>query len=474
MASGRNSLRTPTGEVTLQGRHAHFVGVGGIGMSAIAQLALERGAVVSGCDVVESDLTRSLIERGCTIDVGHDPAHIDGVDLVVRSSAIPEDTPEIVAALRRHIPVISRARMLARLASNHRLVAISGTHGKTTTTWMAVRLLSEARLDPTATVGGMVAELGGNCRIGAGPFFVAEVDESDGSLLEFRPDFSIITNVELEHVDHYPSLDALQQTFRQYLARTKDDGCVILCADDEPTLALCDAWDGEYLTYGFAERADFRGENPRDDARSTTLDVRRPGDLLSDLRVNLPGRHNAQNGLAIVALASALGIADDALRAALAHMEGVGRRMELKGTAGGVAVIDDYAHHPTEVRLTVAAARRLAEGRLIGVFQPHRFTRTLHLGGAFGNCFAGLDHLVILPIYTAREQPIAGVTAQLIADAVGESGSVDWALFDEWEGARRHLLDWLQPGDTLITLGAGNVHQLGEQLFAELSKRDTE
>jgi len=474
MASGRNNLRTPKGDVTLQGRHVHFVGVGGIGMSAIAQLALERGAVVSGCDVVESDLTRSLTEQGCAIHVGHEPAHIDGVDLVVRSTAIPEDIPEIASALRRHIPVISRARMLARLTSSQRLVAISGTHGKTTTTWIAVRLLSEARLDPTATVGGMVAELGGNCRIGAGPFFVAEVDESDGSLLEFRPDYSIITNIELEHVDRYPTLEALQQIFRRYIAQTQADGCVILCADDAPTRELRDAWSGEYLTYGFAEDADFRGENLRDDAFSSTLDVQRPGDLLADLRVNLPGRHNAQNALAVVTLASALGIADDALRAALAHIDGVERRMERKGVAGGVTVIDDYAHHPTEIRATVGAARKGAEGRLIGVFQPHRFTRTLHLGRAFGDCFDGLDHLVILPIYTAREQPIAGVTAKIIADAVRDHGDVDFVLFEDWDAARAHLLEWLQPGDTLLTLGAGNVYQLGEQLLAELLRRDTE
>lgn len=458
--------------MTLQGRHVHFVGIGGVSMSAIAHMAIERGGQVSGCDVEESSRTEALAEQGCAIHVGHDPAHLDGVELVVRSSAVPEDEPEIAAALRRHIPVISRARMLARLASDHRVIAIAGSHGKTTTTWMATRLLIEARCDPSAMVGGPVAELGGSYRVGDSPYFVIETDESDGSLLEFQPYCTIVTNLDLEHVDRYPDLGVLQAIFRRFLARTGPDGCVILCADDEPTMAIRDAWDGQYLTYGFAEDADVRGENLRPEPQSTTLDVRRPGDLLPGLRVNLPGRHNAQNALAVAALATALGIADDALRAALAHIEGVGRRLERKGEAAGITVMDDYAHHPTEIRATLEAARQFAPGRLIGVFQPHRYTRTLHLARAFAACFDQLDHLVVVPLYAAGEPPIEGVTAQRIVEAVVEGGSVEVAWFDQWEGARRHLLDLLQPGDTLLTIGAGNVHQLGEQILDELRKRD--
>ncbi len=450
----------------------HFVGIGGVSMSAIAHMALERGATVSGCDVEESARTRSLAERGCTIVVGHDPAHLDGVELVVRSSAIGEAEPEILAALRRHVPVISRARMLARLAGSQRVVAVAGSHGKTTTTWMATRLLIEARYDPSAMIGGTVAELGGTYRIGDGPFFVLEADESDGSLLEFLPHVSIVTNLDHEHVDRYPDLASLQEIFRRYRVRTQAGGCVILCADDEAAMATRDAWDGEYLTYGLGDGADIRGESLRASGRSSSLDVRRPGDLLRGLKVNLPGRHNAQNALAAVALATALGIGDDALRAALGHIEGVGRRLEHKGAAAGVAVIDDYAHPPTEIRATLEAARQLAQGRLIGAFQPHRYSRTLHLAQRFGECFDGLDHLVVLPIYGAGETPIDGVTAERIADAVRQHGEVDVAYFDEWEGARRHLLERLEPGDTLLTIGAGNVYHLGEQLLAELAKRE--
>ncbi|MFW6108215.1 MAG: UDP-N-acetylmuramate--L-alanine ligase [bacterium] len=458
--------------MTLHGRHVHFVGIGGVSMSAIAHLALERGGLVSGCDLQDSPRTEALAEEGCAIHVGHDPAHLDGVELVVRSSAVPEDAPEIEAALRRHIPVISRARMLARLAGDDRVIAVAGSHGKTTTTWMAARLLIEARCDPSAMVGGRVAELGGSYRVGDGRYFVIEADESDGTLLEFQPHCTIVTNLDLEHVDRYPDLEALQAVFRRFLARTRPDGCVILCADDEPTMAVRDAWDGAYLTYGFAGEADVRGENLRLHPQSATLDVRRPGGVLPNLRVNLPGRHNAENALAVAALASALGLPDDALRAALAHIEGVGRRLERTGRAAGVTVLDDYAHHPTEIRATLDAARHVAEGRLIGVFQPHRYTRTLHLARAFAECFDSLDHLVVVPLYAAGEPPIEGVTAQRIVEAVVEGGAVEVAWFEDWDGARRHLLDLLRAGDTLLTLGAGDVYQLGEQVLDELRKRD--
>jgi len=455
----------------VQGRHIHFVGVGGIGMSAVAHMAHDSGATVSGCDVRHSKSTRALADRGCAIHLGHDPAHLEGVELVVRSSAISETNPEIRAALRGHIPVVSRARMLSRFTSNYHVVGVAGAHGKTTVTWIVAKLLLEGRLDPSVMVGGTVAELRGNYRLGSGPFFVTEVDESDGSLLEFAPLYSIVTNIDLEHVDRYPDLEAVKVIFRRYLRRTQRDGCVIMGADCEAALDTLDAWSGEYLTYGLVEDADFRAQNVRLDGGSATFDVRRPSDLLEDLTVSLPGRHNVQNALAAVALASALGIPDAALRAALGHICAVGRRLERKGTAGGVTLIDDYAHHPTEIRAMLDAARGLAHGRLIAVFQPHRYTRTLHLAQSFAGCFDGADHLVILPIYAAGEPPIEGVTAEHIARAVREKGRVVCLSFDGWEPAKRHLLGALRPGDTLLTVGAGNVYQFGEQVLAELEEQ---
>ncbi|MFP4055282.1 MAG: UDP-N-acetylmuramate--L-alanine ligase [Candidatus Brocadiia bacterium] len=455
----------------LDGRHIHFVGAGGIGMSALAHMAVESNAVVSGCDLQESPITRSLAARGCRIHQGHHPEHLEGVELVVRSSAVPEREPELQAALRRHIPVISRARMLARLAGDHQVVAVAGAHGKTTTTWLVAKLLLEARLDPSVMVGGMVPELGGNYRLGSGGLFVVEVDESDGSLLEFAPHYSIVTNVELDHVDRYPDLEAVQRTFRTYLRRTARDGCVILGADSGPARDTLDAWEGHYLTYGLAEDADLRAENVRHNGRSSVFDVRRPGGRLDALKLSLPGEHNVRNALAAVALASALGIDDAVLRAALGHASGVGRRLEAKGRAGGVVVLDDYGHHPTEIRAALAAARGLAEGRLVGVFQPHRFTRTLHLGEQFGPCFDELDHLVLLPIYAAGEAPIEGVTSARIQKAVEQRGSVSCARLADMETARRHVLEVLRPGDTLLTLGAGDVYRLGERILADLKER---
>jgi len=453
-------------------RHIHFMGSGGIGVSALAHMAIESGAVVSGCDVRDGAALHTLARRGAKVWLGHDPAHLEGVQLVVHSSAVPDDHPELQAARRRRIPVINRAKMLAHFTAERRLVAIAGAHGKTTTTWLAAKLLLEAHYDPSVAIGGIVEELGGNYRLGSSPYFVAEVDESDASLLEFSPLYSIVTNVDHEHVDRYPSLAAVQGVFRQFLAGTRPGGAVIVCADSAPALATLDAWGGRRLTYGFAEGADFRAENPQADGRASIFDVRRPSGLLRDLRLTLPGRHNVQNALAAVALASLLGISDDVVRRALGAMTGVGRRLEAKGAADGVAVMDDYGHHPAEVRATLAAARGIARGRLLAVFQPHRYTRTFHLHEQFGDCFDGLDHLVLLPLYAAGEAPLDGVSTQWIERAVRARGHVPCDRFDDWEAARRHLLGLLRPGDTVLTIGAGDVYQFGEQLLAALRERE--
>ncbi|HUT36174.1 MAG TPA: UDP-N-acetylmuramate--L-alanine ligase [Planctomycetota bacterium] len=456
--------------MSFDGRHIHYMGIAGVGMSAIAQMTLEQGAKVSGCDAKDSDMLRLLARRGCTTYVGHDPAHLAGVELVVRSSAVAEADPEVLAAHRQLIPVISRARMLARFTADRCLVGVAGAHGKTTTTWVVSKLLLEAHLDPSVMVGGMVEELGGNYRLGASPFFVTEVDESDGSLLEFAPHYSIVTNVDHEHVDQYPDLASLQDTFRRYLARTRPGGCVVMCADSAPAMETLDAWTGDTLTYGFAESARFRAENVRTNGGSSTFDVRRPDGVLRDLVVSLPGLHNVQNALAGVALASALGIGDDALRRALGRIASVGRRLEKRGAARGVTMMDDYGHHPTEIRATLGAARGMVPGRLVAVFQPHRYTRTFHLSDRFGDCFDGLDYLVLLPIYSAGEPPLDGVSTQWIERAIRQRGHVPCACFDDWEAARRHVLGLLRPGDTLLTIGAGDVFRFGDQLLHDLQE----
>jgi len=457
----------------LHGRHIHFVGVGGVGMSAVAQMALDSGAIVSGCDAKDSAVVRALATRGCTIYLGHGPEHLAGVDLVVHSSAIPTASPELQAAFRQQIPVIGRARMLARFTNDRRLLTVAGAHGKTTTTWIISKLLLEARLDPSVMVGGMVEELGGNYRLGAGPFFVTEADESDGSFLEFAPQYSIITNVDHEHVDRYPDLQAVQDTFRHFLARTRPDGCVVLCADSQPAVETLDAWAGPTLTYGFAETATFRADNIHANGSSSTFDVHRPDGVLRDLVVTLPGHHNVQNALAAVALAAALRIPDDVLRRALSRIASVGRRLENKGEASGIRMMDDYGHHPTEIQATVRAARGMVPGRLLAAFQPHRYTRTDRLRERFGECFDTLDYLVLLPIYGAGEPPLDGVNTHCIESAVRSHGHVPCACFDDWATARRHLLGLLRPGDTLMTIGAGDVYRFGEEILAYLKERES-
>jgi len=451
--------------MTLAGRQIHFVGIGGVGMSALARMALDQGAVVSGCDARDGAAVRAFVERGCTVHRGHDASHLLGVELVVRSSAIAEESTEIQAALRMHIPVVSRARMLARFMAGRCVIGIAGAHGKTTTTWIVGKLLIEARRDPSVVVGGIVRELGGNYRLGSGACFVAEVDESDGSLLEFSPHYSIVTNIDHEHVDRYPDLASMQETFRRYLARTEPGGCVIVGADSAPAVETLGAWEGQRTTYGLCEGADFQATNVRLNCMSATFDVSRPSGELKDLVLALPGRHNVQNALAAVALAAELGIADDVVRRAFSRLTSVGRRLETKGTAGGVLVLDDYAHHPTEIQALLDTARRVAKGRIIGVFQPHRYTRTLHLADRFGTCFEGLDLLVILPIYGAGEKPIDGVDAGLIERAVREHGGPPCVCCGDADAARSFLLGVLEPGDTLLTIGAGDVYRLGEQIL---------
>jgi UDP-N-acetylmuramate--alanine ligase len=446
----------------------HFIAIGGIGMSAVARIAADRGATVTGCDCADSPLLGTLRESGIACHVGHDPRHLRDVDIVVYSSAVPEDLPEMREAERLCIPAIRRGQMLALLTEGRDTIAVSGTHGKTSTTWLIGNILMRAGVDPTIAVGGTVPDLKGNVRIGGGACFVTEADESDGSFLLLSPRYPVVTNIDLDHVERWASIGPLQEAFVAF-ASAPDDGAAIVCVDCP---RVCDILSrlGPCITYGI-EHGDVAAHNVRLLPGRAVYDVTWPGGSERDVVLSLPGRHNVQNSLAALAVAFELGLSMDPVLEALADTSHVDRRMQRRGSEYGVAVFDDYAHHPAEIAATLAAARDLARGRLIGLFQPHRYSRTLHLHREFGPAFDELDHLLIAPIYAASEPPIEGVSSELIAEAVASRKTVTWELTPGLDAAARRLVDLLEPGDLLITLGAGDVWTAGDAVLRELRQR---
>ena len=448
----------------------HFVAIGGIGMSALARIAAHKGCDVSGCDGVESSVLAGLRSRGIACRVGHSPAHLDGVDLVVYSTAVPLDSPEMAAAAERGIPIVHRGRFLAWLQDGHDTVAISGAHGKTTTTWIVANALIRAGLDPTVAVGGLVAELDGNSRCGTGPCFVTEADESDRSFLHLSPKYPVITNIDADHLDHYADIGEIRDAFAQF-AEPAPGGAVIACIDGPHVEDILGGVRGRKITVGIG-RGDVAADNVRLEPGRAVYDAALPGETLRDVALSMPGVHNVRNSLAALALAVELDLPMDAVRDALANTSHVGRRLELRGSERGIAVYDDYAHHPAEISATLEAARMLAPKRLVGIFQPHRYTRTLHLQREFGAAFDRLDLLLIAPIYAASEPPIEGVTSGLIARRVEELGDVKTELVPDFAAAADRLAADLEPGDTLITLGAGDVWQVGDAVLKDIKQAD--
>lgn len=445
----------------------HFVAIGGIGMSALARIAAAKGAVVSGCDSSDSRMLAELRSSGCECFVGHSPGHLDAVDLVVYSSAVPPDNPELAAAASRGIEVISRGRMLARLTEGHDTVAVSGAHGKTSSTWLVANMLIRCGVDPSVAVGGIVSDLGGNWRVGEGSIFVTEADESDGSFLYLAPRYPVITNIDADHLDHYSGLDEIKQAFARF-AEATGDGAVIACADCPNVRDILHGVGGRIITFG-TEGGDVHAENIRLEPDRAVYDARLPAGMERDIVLSMPGIHNVRNSLAALALAVELDLTIDGVRDAFANASLVGRRLERRGSARGVAVYDDYAHHPAEIRATLEAARMLSQGRLVGIFQPHRYTRTLHLHREFGPVFDRLDLLLLAPIYAASEPPIEGVTSELLAREIKELGTVRCELVPDLARLPERLARELAPGDMLITLGAGDVWQVGDSVLRLLT-----
>jgi UDP-N-acetylmuramate--alanine ligase len=455
-------------------RRVHFVGIGGIGMSGIAELLVNLGYEVSGSDARRSEITDRLASLGVRVFVGHNGGHVDGADVVVTSSAIAPGNPELVEARRRHIPVIPRAEMLAELMRLRVGVAIAGAHGKTTTTSMIALMLERAGLDPTAVIGGRLSAFGSNARLGAGQYIVVEADESDRSFLKLTPTIAVVTNIDREHIESYGSFEALVDAFGQFADRVPFYGAVVASADDAAVRALIPRLARRVITYGFAEDANVRGLDPRSDGRSANCVVRwRVGGLPDAagegrLRLSVPGRHNLQNALAAVAVGLELGVPVARAMAALAEFQGVERRYQSRGEAAGVRVIDDYAHHPTEIAAVLAAARGGEPTRIVVVFQPHRFSRTRDLLEDFGPALSQADVVVLTDIYPAGEAPLAGVTVDALAGAIRPAVG-ELHVVPRIEDVPRAVARLAQSGDLVLTLGAGSIGAVSGRIVAALA-----
>ena len=441
----------------------HFVGIGGAGMSAIAKVLVERGVTVSGSDLKRSRVATVLEAMGVRLFIGHDAANLGDALLVVASAAIPETNVELTVARERAIPVIARGEALARVLQGSRSIVVAGTHGKTSTTSMIVSALHHSGFDPTYLVGGGLNESGTNARAGRDDLSVAESDESDGSFLLLNPHIAVITNIELDHVDHWGSLEELRAGFETFLRQTDEGGAIVLPADDEGLRA---AAAGRSSVTSFGEGGELVADEVTFDRGGSTFSLRTPSGS-AEVRLAVPGPHNVSNALAAAGACLAAGASLEQVAAGLGRYRGVERRFQRKGEARGVTIVDDYAHHPTEVRSTLAAARSGGWTRVVATFQPHRYSRTLALADGFGSAFGDADRVIVTDVYGAGEQPMPGVSGKLVSDAVCASfPGRPVAYMPHRAEVVGYLESVLKPGDLLLTLGAGDVTSLGDELLA--------
>lgn len=450
-------------------RRLHFVGLGGVGMSGIAEILLDMDFEISGSDLRASAATDRLRSLGATFTEGHHAELVEDADLVVISSAVPPDNVEVVAARERGIGVVRRAEMLAELMRLKYGIAVAGTHGKTTTTSLIGTLLTEAGIDPTVIVGGRLRLTGTGARFGRSDFLVAEADEFDRSFLRLAPVIAIITNIDRDHLDTYADLDEIREAFVRFASRVPFFGQVIACIDNENVQGILPLLkDRRVVTYGLAPAADLRAENIRREGAATSFVVRhhKLGEL-GELELPLPGDHNVQNALAAVAVGMALDVDFDQIRAGLRAFSGVHRRFEQLGTFRGATVVDDYAHHPTEVAATLRAASAVFPGKVHAVFQPHLYSRTLDQADAFGRALLLADQAIVTDIYGSREEPMDGVDATLIVDAAKEFGQRSVRHLSDWSEIQAVLADEVKEGDVVLTMGAGDIVRFGQQLAAE-------
>jgi len=457
----------------------HFVGIGGIGMSGIAEVLLNLGYKISGSDLKSSVITQRLATLGATIFEGHQPQNVAGAEVVVASSAVPPDNPEIAEARALHIPVIKRAEMLAELMRLKYGIAIAGMHGKTTTTSMVAAVLAAGGLDPTVVVGGRVDAMGSNARLGKSQYLVAEADESDRSFLKLSPILAVVTNIDREHMDCYRSMKDVKRAFLDFMDRLPFYGMVVACNDDPLLRRLFPQIQRRLLTYGTRRGSDFQVKlgksNPKPEKSCVShFHVTYRGETLGTFELHVPGVHNILNATAAIAVGVGLDVPVEQIHSALAGFAGVDRRFQLRGTAAGVSVIDDYGHHPTEIRATLAAARECGCRKVHVVFQPHRYTRTQSLMDEFATAFEDADSLFVLDIYPAGEQPIPEITGAALARRIAENRTLPVKYVSSFENAATTVIADAQEGDMILTLGAGSVSQLGPMIIERLQLRGAE
>ncbi len=448
-------------------KRIHFVGIGGIGMSGIAEVLLNIGYEISGSDIGQSLTVKRLKDLGATITIGHSAENVEGAGVVVTSSAIKSDNPEVLRAKEINIPVIPRAEMLAELMRLRYGIAVAGSHGKTTTTSMTAAVLSYGKLDPTIVVGGKVKTMGTNARLGSGDFMVVEADESDGSFLKLSPVISVLTNIDEEHMDYYKNMDELENAFIAFLDKIPFYGLSVLCIDCPRTKELSKNFKKRFITYGFDKEAELRAQDIKISGFETNFDVYLNGADLGSVTLHVPGRHNAQNALAAIAVGMELGMSFEDTSKGLSEFRGIDRRLQIKGKQKSITVIDDYAHHPSEIEVTLSAIKESHDGRVVVIFQPHRYSRTKLLFDEFARVLVDTDMLYIMDIYAASEDPIDGVSSEILCQSVIDKGGKN-VRYLNGEDMLSTVLDDLKQNDIVLTLGAGNIWAFGEKIVEGL------
>ncbi|AHD06619.1 UDP-N-acetylmuramate--L-alanine ligase [Paenibacillus larvae] len=456
-------------------QHVHFIGIGGYGMSAIAKVMLEMGYQVSGSDLAQQELTEKLIAKGARVYLGHEASHVEGADLVVYSTALPKDNVEIVAAEARNIPILHRSQMLARLMNECKGIAVAGAHGKTTTSSMIALVMEKCGADPTYIIGGEIMNIGSNAKAGTGEYVVAEADESDGTFLQYYPTLALVNNIEADHLENYGgNFENLKKAYAQFLSQVKPGGKAIVCKDDAYIREMIPHVESEVITYGIGSDADYQAVDIHLGDRKVSFSVLYKGENLGKIELSVPGKHNVCNALATLITCLEAGLTFDQVAAAIHEFHGAKRRFQVMGEINDILIIDDYAHHPTEISATISAAKATGK-RIIVVFQPQRYTRTFFLFEQFSRCFGEADEVIITDIYSpAGEKQIEGVSSAKLVDMIRQNSHANAEYMPKSEDVLAHLIDHVKPGDLVITMGAGNIWRVADTLAKTLQQKQSQ